>query len=199
MSGKAGSAGLVRRRRLTGGWGDLPRSPSEPGGVPRIGRPSAVHFGGWGTFPGGRDQRDSAVLLIAHDALCPLPICVQDRIRMRPLPRLKTFDNTAVRRLTQHANDRGDHERPQGGHRHWRNPWHWVGDHAVASGPRGPRGRRLLRQPRSTREAQEKSEANGWSVSVHQGNVGLPEDCRPRRCRGSRGAGRIDYLINNAG
>ena len=31
----------------------------------------------------------------------------------------------------------------------------------------------------AAREAQEKSEANGWSVSIHQGNVGLPEDCRP--------------------
>lgn len=41
--------------------------------------------------------------------------------------------------------------------------------------------------------------AEGCSVSVHQGNVGQPEDCRRVAEEVLAAHGRIDYLINNAG
>jgi acetoacetyl-CoA reductase len=44
-----------------------------------------------------------------------------------------------------------------------------------------------------------KLSAEGASVSVHQGNVGLPEDCARVVGEVLAATGRIDYLINNAG
>src|ERR1700737_4953626 len=41
--------------------------------------------------------------------------------------------------------------------------------------------------------------AKGYSVSVHQGNVGLPEDCDRVVDEVLSRYGRIDYLVNNAG
>ena len=41
--------------------------------------------------------------------------------------------------------------------------------------------------------------AEGASVSVHQGNVGVPEDCQRVVGEVLEGYGRIDYLVNNAG
>jgi NAD(P)-dependent dehydrogenase (short-subunit alcohol dehydrogenase family) len=44
-----------------------------------------------------------------------------------------------------------------------------------------------------------KLSAEGGSVSVHQGNVGQPEDCWRVAQEVLSSAGRIDYLVNNAG
>jgi acetoacetyl-CoA reductase len=41
--------------------------------------------------------------------------------------------------------------------------------------------------------------AEGLSVSVHQGNVGQPDDCRRVTDEVLAAQGRIDYLVNNAG
>ncbi len=41
--------------------------------------------------------------------------------------------------------------------------------------------------------------AEGASVSVHQGNVGEPEDCNRVVAEVLAARGRVDYLINNAG
>jgi acetoacetyl-CoA reductase len=41
--------------------------------------------------------------------------------------------------------------------------------------------------------------AGGLSVSVHQGNVGQPEDCRRVADEVLTAHGRVDYLVNNAG
>jgi acetoacetyl-CoA reductase len=41
--------------------------------------------------------------------------------------------------------------------------------------------------------------AEGLSVSVHQGNVGQPDDCQRVAQEVLAARGRIDYLINNAG
>lgn len=41
--------------------------------------------------------------------------------------------------------------------------------------------------------------AEGASVSVHQGNVGVPEDCQRVVGEVLETYGRIDYLVNNAG
>jgi acetoacetyl-CoA reductase len=41
--------------------------------------------------------------------------------------------------------------------------------------------------------------AEGLSVSVHQGNVGEPDDCRRVADEVLAAQGRIDYLVNNAG
>jgi NAD(P)-dependent dehydrogenase (short-subunit alcohol dehydrogenase family) len=43
------------------------------------------------------------------------------------------------------------------------------------------------------------SRAAGWTVSVHQGNVGIPEDCSRVADEVFSRYGRIDYLVNNAG
>ncbi|MCF7553383.1 beta-ketoacyl-ACP reductase [Pseudonocardia sp. WMMC193] len=45
----------------------------------------------------------------------------------------------------------------------------------------------------------EKLGAEGASVSVHQGNVGSPEDCERVVADVLERYGRIDYLVNNAG
>ena len=41
--------------------------------------------------------------------------------------------------------------------------------------------------------------ADGLSVSVHQGNVGQPDDCRRVAGEVLAARGRVDYLVNNAG
>ena len=41
--------------------------------------------------------------------------------------------------------------------------------------------------------------ADGHSVSVHQGNVGQPDDCQRVAQEVLAAQGRIDYLVNNAG
>lgn len=41
--------------------------------------------------------------------------------------------------------------------------------------------------------------AEGLSVSVHQGNVGVPDDCRGTVEEVVAARGRVDYLVNNAG
>ncbi len=41
--------------------------------------------------------------------------------------------------------------------------------------------------------------AEGASVSVHQGNVGVPEDCQRVVGEVLENYGRVDYLVNNAG
>ena len=48
-------------------------------------------------------------------------------------------------------------------------------------------------------EALESAHESGWSVSVHQGNVGSPEDCTRVVDEVISTQGRVDYLINNAG
>ncbi|MDN5930755.1 MAG: beta-ketoacyl-ACP reductase [Pseudonocardia sp.] len=48
-------------------------------------------------------------------------------------------------------------------------------------------------------ELAEKLGAEGASVSVHQGNVGVVEDCRRVVGEVLEAYGRVDYLINNAG
>ena len=47
--------------------------------------------------------------------------------------------------------------------------------------------------------AKEKADAAGWSVSVHRGNVGIPEDCTRVVYEVLGSYGRVDYLVNNAG
>ena len=44
-----------------------------------------------------------------------------------------------------------------------------------------------------------KLSAEGASVSVHQGNVGVPEDCQRVVGEVLAATGRVDYLVNNAG
>ncbi len=48
-------------------------------------------------------------------------------------------------------------------------------------------------------ELAEKLGAEGASVSVHQGNVGTPEDCQRVVAEVLEGYGRVDFLVNNAG
>lgn len=48
-------------------------------------------------------------------------------------------------------------------------------------------------------ELAEKLGAEGASVSVHQGNVGEPDDCARVVAEVLEQRGRIDYLVNNAG
>ena len=48
-------------------------------------------------------------------------------------------------------------------------------------------------------ELAEKLRADGHVVSVHQGNVGEPEDCRRVADEVLSEHGQIDYLVNNAG
>ncbi|MGO8861270.1 MAG: beta-ketoacyl-ACP reductase [Acidimicrobiales bacterium] len=45
----------------------------------------------------------------------------------------------------------------------------------------------------------EKADAAGWSVSVHRGNVGVPEDCTRVVDEVLDSYGHVDYLVNNAG
>jgi acetoacetyl-CoA reductase len=47
--------------------------------------------------------------------------------------------------------------------------------------------------------AKKKAKTEGWSVSIHQGNVGVPEDCTRVVNEVVDAQGRVDYLINNAG
>jgi acetoacetyl-CoA reductase len=42
-------------------------------------------------------------------------------------------------------------------------------------------------------------QADGASISLHQGNVGVPEDCSRVVAEVLEETGRVDYLINNAG
>ena len=48
-------------------------------------------------------------------------------------------------------------------------------------------------------ELAEKLRADGFTVSVHQGNVGEPEDCQRVAEEVLAEHGQIDYLVNNAG
>jgi acetoacetyl-CoA reductase len=48
-------------------------------------------------------------------------------------------------------------------------------------------------------ELAEKLAAEGCSVSVHQGNVGRPDDCKKVVEEVLSEHGRVDYLVNNAG
>jgi acetoacetyl-CoA reductase len=48
-------------------------------------------------------------------------------------------------------------------------------------------------------ELAEKLKADGCSVSVHQGNVGEPEDCQRVVDEVLADRGRVDHLVNNAG
>lgn len=48
-------------------------------------------------------------------------------------------------------------------------------------------------------ELKDKLGAEGASVSVHQGNVGEPDDCQRVVSEVLEQRGRVDYLINNAG
>ncbi|HZG92830.1 MAG TPA: beta-ketoacyl-ACP reductase [Pseudonocardia sp.] len=52
---------------------------------------------------------------------------------------------------------------------------------------------------RAAEELAGKLTAEGASVSVHQGNVGIPEDCQRVVDEVLEQRGRVDHLINNAG
>ncbi|GAA3222905.1 beta-ketoacyl-ACP reductase [Pseudonocardia petroleophila] len=52
---------------------------------------------------------------------------------------------------------------------------------------------------KAAEELAEKLAADGGSVSIHQGNVGVVEDCQRVVAEVLESQGRIDYLINNAG
>jgi acetoacetyl-CoA reductase len=52
---------------------------------------------------------------------------------------------------------------------------------------------------RAADELAGKLAAEGASVSVHQGNVGVPEDCERVVAEVLDGYGRVDHLVNNAG
>lgn len=52
---------------------------------------------------------------------------------------------------------------------------------------------------KAAEDLQEKLRAEGASLSVHQGNVGSPEDCQRVVSEVLEQRGRVDYLINNAG
>jgi acetoacetyl-CoA reductase len=51
----------------------------------------------------------------------------------------------------------------------------------------------------AAQDLERKLGAEGLSVSVHQGNVGQPEDCRRVAEEVLADHGRVDYLVNNAG
>jgi acetoacetyl-CoA reductase len=55
------------------------------------------------------------------------------------------------------------------------------------------------RNQSAAEELARKLSAEGASVSVHQGNVGVPEDCQRVVGEVLAATGRIDYLVNNAG
>ncbi|MEJ8278672.1 beta-ketoacyl-ACP reductase [Pseudonocardia spirodelae] len=52
---------------------------------------------------------------------------------------------------------------------------------------------------KAAEDLREKLGAEGASVSVHQGNVGSPDDCQRVVSEVLEQKGRVDYLINNAG
>jgi len=52
---------------------------------------------------------------------------------------------------------------------------------------------------RAAEELAGKLSAEGASISIHQGNVGKPEDCQRVVTDVIEQRGRIDYLVNNAG
>ncbi|SFN07493.1 3-oxoacyl-[acyl-carrier-protein] reductase [Pseudonocardia ammonioxydans] len=52
---------------------------------------------------------------------------------------------------------------------------------------------------KAAEDLQEKLRAEGASISVHQGNVGSPDDCQRVVSEVLEQRGRVDYLINNAG
>ncbi|MEK6438401.1 3-oxoacyl-[acyl-carrier-protein] reductase [Pseudonocardia sp. T1-2H] len=52
---------------------------------------------------------------------------------------------------------------------------------------------------KAAEELAEKLRAEGGSVSIHQGNVGDPEDCRRVVSEVLEQRGRVDILVNNAG
>ena len=52
---------------------------------------------------------------------------------------------------------------------------------------------------RAAEDLAAKLTAEGGSVSIHQGNVGVPEDCARVVDEVLDRSGRVDYLINNAG
>ena len=55
------------------------------------------------------------------------------------------------------------------------------------------------RNQEGAEELAEKLRADGHTVSVHQGNVGEPEDCQRVAQEVLEQHGQIDYLVNNAG
>ena len=55
------------------------------------------------------------------------------------------------------------------------------------------------RDSEAATQLQAQLRADGSSISVHQGNVGLPEDCTRVVDEVLRDQGRVDYLVNNAG
>src|SRR6266508_1363863 len=55
------------------------------------------------------------------------------------------------------------------------------------------------RNQSAAEELARKLSAEGASVSVHQGDVGVPEDCQRVVGEVLAATGRIDYLVNNAG
>jgi acetoacetyl-CoA reductase len=55
------------------------------------------------------------------------------------------------------------------------------------------------RNQEGAEELAEKLRADGFSVSVHQGNVGEPDDCQRVAEEVLSEHGQIDYLVNNAG
>ncbi|MCW0216043.1 MAG: 3-oxoacyl-ACP reductase FabG [Pseudonocardia sp.] len=52
---------------------------------------------------------------------------------------------------------------------------------------------------KAAEELAEKLQAEGGSVSIHQGNVGEPEDCQRVVSEVLEQRGRVDILVNNAG
>jgi NAD(P)-dependent dehydrogenase (short-subunit alcohol dehydrogenase family) len=55
------------------------------------------------------------------------------------------------------------------------------------------------RDRHAAEELRDKLTSDGCSVSIHQGNVSKPEDCRRVVGEVLDGYGRVDYLVNNAG
>jgi acetoacetyl-CoA reductase len=51
----------------------------------------------------------------------------------------------------------------------------------------------------AAQSAKEEANASGWSVSLHKGNVGVPEDCIRVVDDVINTYGHVDYLVNNAG
>ena len=55
------------------------------------------------------------------------------------------------------------------------------------------------RNREAAEELAEKLRADGFSISIHQGNVGQPEDCQRVVDEVLEDQGHVDYLVNNAG